>query len=96
MHKQRLENAIKKEMEALADQYFKDFYDRIKKHADDVRLEKTKKVDEDKQMLMNLSCLLYEDKYEELGKELEGILEREGISVRFTGPWPPYSFVAPG
>ncbi|MFQ5988015.1 MAG: gas vesicle protein GvpL, partial [Dehalococcoidia bacterium] len=96
MYRQRLENALKEEMEKLADKYFKDFYNRIKKHTDDVRVEKTKKVDEDKQMLMNLSCLIPKDNYEGLGEELEEILEREGISVRFTGPWPPYSFVAPG
>lgn len=95
MIKQKLENAIKKEMEKKADKYFKDFYDRIKKHVDDVRVEKTKKVGEG-QMLMNLSCLVYKDKTSELGEELGKINEMEGVSVRFTGPWPPYSFVAPG
>lgn len=96
MYKQKLEDAIKREMETLADEYFKDFYNRIRKHADDVRVERVKKGDENKQMLMNLSCLLSKDNYEGLSTELEGILETEGIFVRFTGPWPPYSFVAPG
>jgi len=96
MYKQKLEKVLKKEVEAKADEYFRDFYSRIKKHADDVRVDKTKKADEDRQMLMNLSCLVPKDKYEELGEELEGISEMEGFSVRFTGPWPPYSFVAPG
>jgi len=96
MYKQKLEKVLKKEVEAKADEYFRDFYSRIKKHADDVRVDKTKKADEDRQMLMNLSCLVPKDKYVELGEELEGISEMEGFSVRFTGPWPPYSFVAPG
>lgn len=92
MYKQKLEGAIKKEMEAKADQYFKDFYNQTKKHVDDLRVEKTKEIDKDKQMLMNLSCLVCKDKSKELGEELEKINKMEGFSVRFTGPWPPYSF----
>jgi hypothetical protein len=30
----------------------------------------------------------------ELGEELEKIEGKEGVEVRFTGPWPPYSFVS--
>ncbi len=93
MYKQKLEDALKKEMEAMADQYFKDFYQRIRQHAEDIRVDKTKRADEDKQMLMNLSCLVNKDKYKELGEELEGIRGVDGLSVRFTGPWPPYTFV---
>jgi len=92
MYKQKLEKAIKKEMEAKADHYFKDFYNQIKKHVDDLRVEKTKEIDKDKQMLINLSCLVCKDKSKELGEELEKINKMEGFSVRFTGPWPSYSF----
>ena len=94
MHRQKLENLLKKEMEFKADQCFKDFYSRIKKHIDDIRVEKTKKADQDSQMIMNLSCLVYIDKYRELGEELDEINRMEGFFVRFTGPWPPYSFVS--
>jgi hypothetical protein len=93
MYRQKLENALKREMEAKADQCFKDFYSRIKKHVCDLRVEKTKKTDDDRQMIMNLSCLVDGDKSTHLGEELEGIDKMEGFSVRFTGPWPPYSFV---
>ncbi len=95
LDKQKLEKLIKKEMEKEADLYFKDFYGKIKKHLDDVRIEKTKKI-KDKQMLMNLSCLVYKDKIKELGKELGKINKMPNFFVRFTGPWPPYSFVTPG
>jgi len=44
-------------------------------------------------LLLNLSCLLPRDQNEKLGEALEKIDGREGISVRYTGPWPPYSFV---
>ena len=93
MYRQKLENLIKCEMETKADECFKDFYSRIRKHADDIRVEKTKKAEQGLQMIMNLSCLIYKDRYTELGEELDKINRLEGFSVRFTGPWPPYSFV---
>ena len=94
MYRQKLENLLKKEMEVKADKCFKDFYSRVKKHVDDIRVEKTKKTDQDSHMIMNLSCLVYTDKYRELGEELDEINKMQGFSVRFTGPWPPYSFVS--
>jgi len=94
MYKQKLEIAIKKEMESRMVSYFKDFYERIKKHVVEIRVEKTKRTDaKDMQMIMNLSCLVAMDKYKELGAELEEIDNEEAFSVRFTGPWPAYSFV---
>jgi len=93
LYKQKLENALKRELEAKADQCFRDFYARIRRHVDDIIVEKTKPGDENTQMIMNLSCLLPRDKSTELGEELENINILEGFSVRFTGPWPPYSFV---
>ena len=94
MYKQKLESAIKEEMESRMDTHFKEFYARIKKHVDDIKVEKTKRTDEkDMQMFMNLSCLIAEDKYKALGAELEQIDNTDVFSVRFTGPWPAYSFV---
>lgn len=93
MYKQKLERAVKAEMERLAEKWFKDFYANIKKHADDIVVEKTKKAEKGKVMLLNLSCLVSKEKVETLGEELDKINNMEGFSVRFTGPWPPYSFV---
>lgn len=94
MYRQKLETLIKKEMESRMDGYFKDFFGRIKTHVEEIKVERTKKTDEkDLQMVMNLSCLIAEDKYKELGAELEQIDNTEAFSVRFTGPWPAYSFV---
>jgi len=93
MYRQRLENLIKHEMETKANECFKNFYSRIRKHTDDVRVEKTKKAEPGLQMIMNLSCLVYRDGYTELGEELGKINRMRGFVVRFTGPWPPYSFV---
>ncbi|MEI6157669.1 MAG: GvpL/GvpF family gas vesicle protein, partial [Atribacterota bacterium] len=93
MYKQKLEKAVKDEMERISGEWFQDFYRQIQKHADDVAVEKTKKTEKDKVMLLNLSCLITKEKVNDLGEELETINQREGFSVRFTGPWPPYSFV---
>ncbi len=93
LYKQKLENALKRDLESKADQCFRDFYQRIRRHVDDIVVEKTKQGDENTQMVMNLSCLLPRNKSTELGEELENINSIDGFSVRFTGPWPPYSFV---
>lgn len=87
--KQNMEKLLKKEVERKADKKFKEFYEQIKMFVDDVKVEKLK----EDNMLLNLSCLVYEDKATHLGLRLDKINKLEGYSVRFTGPWPPYSFV---
>jgi hypothetical protein len=94
MYKQKLERAVKGETEQLANAWFTDFYTRIKPHTEDIIVEKTKKLNDGKTMLLNLSCLVARDKVDSLGKELEAINNMNGFSVHFSGPWPPYSFVA--
>jgi len=94
MYRQKLETLLHQEIESRMDRYFREFYERIALHATDIRVEKTRKAeDEGKQMLLNLSCLLPRDGSHELGEELEKINALEDFSVRYTGPWPPYSFV---
>jgi hypothetical protein len=93
MYKQRLERVVKAETERLADEWFRDFYGRIMKHSDDIVVEKTRKLNNGV-MFLNLSCLVAGEKVEGLGRELEEINNTDGFSVHFSGPWPPYSFVA--
>jgi hypothetical protein len=89
---QKLAKGVRARMETQADLFAQDFYARIRRCVDDVRVEKLKKDDGGKQMLLNLSCLM-PDGGKELGHVLDKIQETAGIRVRFTGPWPPYSFV---
>ncbi len=96
MYQQKIKALLKKRMEAWADDCFRDFYADIKRVADDIQIEKTKKLEDDKQMLMNLSCLICKDRVTALGRVLDRMEGRKGLFVRFTGPWPPYSFVTPG
>ena len=56
-------------------------------------LEKIKEM-ADEQMLMNLSCLTPKNRVPELAGELDRINGLQNFSVKFTGPWPAYSFMA--
>lgn len=94
LYKQKVERAVKAEIERLANDWFKDFYARVKRHCDDIVVEKTRKADRNKVMLLNLSCLVARERVDNLGEELEKINNTEGFSVHFSGPWPAYSFVA--
>ncbi|MDD5537348.1 MAG: GvpL/GvpF family gas vesicle protein [Candidatus Omnitrophica bacterium] len=94
LYKQRVEKAVRTEIERLAGDWFKDFYARVKCHCADIVVEKTKRIGQDNVMLVNLSCLVAKEKVSHLGEELEKINNTEGFSVHFSGPWPPYSFVA--
>jgi len=97
LFKKRLEKGIRLEKERFVNKYARELYDQIKTLVDDVKLESTERqVPEkwrDKQMILNLACLAHKDKIQNLGNILEEVNKREGFAVRFTGPWPPYSFV---
>jgi hypothetical protein len=103
---QKLAKAIRSAMEKQADLFAQDFYARIRRCVEDIRVDTLKKADggkgypaaihrggDPKQMLLNLSCLMQEGSGD-LGRVLDEIQKTRGISVRFTGPWPPYSFVS--
>lgn len=93
MYLQEIESLVKQALERKANECFKDFYNRVAQQVEDVRVEKTKKTAPGLQMIMNLSCLVSKEGRKGLGKELHKISQIKGVSVRFTGPWPPYSFV---
>jgi len=50
----------------------------------------------DKKMLASFSCLVHHDKVESLGLALDEINNMDGLAVRFTGPWAPFSFTEIG
>lgn len=94
LYREKLKKLLSVELERRAAEYFNIFYPGISGLAEEVKVESVKKSDSGRKMIMNLSCLVIKDKVEPLGRLLEEI-EKDGslISVRFTGPWPPYSFV---
>ncbi|MEI6797456.1 MAG: GvpL/GvpF family gas vesicle protein, partial [Methanomassiliicoccales archaeon] len=91
MLKQKLETAVRREMEQEAEDRLQEFLALIKAAVDDICVEKNKKGDKEQVMLLNLSVLVGDDTA--LKVLLDEIDAQEAFSVRFTGPWPPYSFV---
>lgn len=47
---------------------------------------------EDAGEVASFSLLAHEDTEGAIGEQLDEIAGREGVEIRFTGPWPPYSF----
>lgn len=93
LYQEKLKGLLRAELEKKAGEYFDVFYSKIKDLADCVKVESVKKTASGKQMIMNLSCLVSKDKVHELCEVLEDIEKDIRFSVRFTGPWAPYSFV---
>jgi hypothetical protein len=88
----KLENTVRRELETAVASYYKDFYGRIRREVDEARVGGIKRVGDGRTMLMNLSVLASDAEVRALGSLLDKV-EKEGFPVRFTGPWPPYSFV---
>jgi len=97
LFKKKLEKRIHLEKEVSINKRAKELYDQIKRLVDDVKLESTKREVPEKwkgkEMILNLACLAHKDRVQSLGDMLGEVNKREGFAVRFTGPWPPYSFV---
>lgn len=90
---QKLERLLSQRMEQAADVYFKEFFQKIRTSVEEIQVGKVKKEEPPRQMLANFSCLLPREDAPKLGERLDGIGQIDGFFVRFTGPWPPYSFV---
>lgn len=92
LYKKKMEQILKSRLNEKAFKFFKSAYDTIKGMVDDLVVENLKPVSDGRQMLMNISCLVSKNKEKRLGELLDEINEA-GYETRFTGPWPPYSFV---
>lgn len=94
LYKRKLDRLLKDGIEKKAGVLFKSLYDRIKPHAVGI---KTGKLGAGNGMIMvaNFSCLVENGRVRELGEELDRFKQEsgKGLTIRFTGPWPPYSFV---
>ena len=69
----------------------------IEELVDEVKIEKKVSWIPDKykgmMMIAAFLCLVSDGNVDALGNLLDGIDKREGFSVRFSGPWAPFSFV---
>ncbi|OGP13407.1 MAG: hypothetical protein A2052_05810 [Deltaproteobacteria bacterium GWA2_54_12] len=93
LYEEKLKKEIRLCLEDAAARHYRTFYEKIKDVAEDVRVDKCHRTSDDGKMLLNVSCLLNDRQVESLGEMLDDITGQEGFSVRYTGPWPPYSFV---
>jgi len=93
IYKEKLERLLKDKMEALAANRHRELIEKIRPFCADFKVERNKKTEDGYEMIGNWSCLVAPDQVEALGAVLEEVAEMKGHKVRFTGPWPPYSFV---
>ncbi|QUL99235.1 MAG: GvpL/GvpF family gas vesicle protein [Candidatus Fermentithermobacillus carboniphilus] len=94
MYRQKLEKVIKSKVDDYVSKKLEFLHAKIEELADDVIVERAGKIDGDKVLLLNLSCLVKRTQVEALGEVLETVGSIPGFSVHFSGPWPAYSFVA--
>jgi len=92
-HKQKIQKIVERESEKYAALYFKEVYNQIIPLTYDIKVEKTQKQD-DTIMILHASVLVKKEDVQMLGAILEHINKKQGFSVEFTGPWPPYSFTS--
>ncbi|MBI5809765.1 MAG: GvpL/GvpF family gas vesicle protein [Deltaproteobacteria bacterium] len=92
LRKESFKEVLSHEIGSMAGKCFNAFYKRISGLGGEFKVERTGP-EGGKRMIMNLSCLLSEAQAKEMGELLEDISSYSFVSLRFTGPWPPYSFV---
>lgn len=88
---QKLEKALAAKLLEKAEKDCRHQQETLASLAEEVTSNKLKKLEGERQMILNLSLLARRDRVETIGETLEPF-EENGVEVRFTGPWPPYSF----
>ncbi len=93
----KLDQKIKRDLEAESRLLEEEFLAQIKVHADRLVVnDRPSRIPEnfrDKKLMASYSCLVHKNNVDRLGEVLEGINSLQGFRVRFTGPWAPFSFV---
>jgi hypothetical protein len=91
-YRQKIEQALRRGLEAKAEEDYRGCFRQVTALFPEVHVNKLTKPP-DRQMIVNLSVLAPRERVAELGAVLAGF-QAEGVEVRFTGPWPPYSFAS--
>lgn len=89
----KIASAVKEEMERKAQRDFTTCYERLKERSEGTHVNKVRRQD-DKAMIANLSLLVRRASVQEIGAVLQEAGDEQGVEIRFTGPWPPYTFAA--
>lgn len=90
---QRLKEISSKEAGRLSNQ----FCSRIRPLVEDLKVEgkRSRRPEKyrDEELMIACSCLISDENVDKLGEVLDEIQKQYGFTVRFTGPWAPFSFV---
>ncbi len=92
LYREKLEKLTSDRMKEEKKAMKSDLLKKIRPDVDRLDEEEAKSFSGETETLLSVACLVESGEYEELGNTLEEIDDREGLSVRFTGPWAPYSF----
>lgn len=93
---ERFSRLLKAELEAVAAQIQKNVLKVIQARAADFRMSQTGRED-GQGVLMKVDLLIDQAQLAPLGEELEALqlqMRNEGLKMRLTGPWPPFSFAS--
>jgi hypothetical protein len=90
---QRLKSLVASEARCQAERYLSSISSQVEELIADGKSSWTPEGCQDLQLLASYTCLVCQEKVEGLGETLDQINRLEGFSVRFTGPWAPFSFV---
>lgn len=90
---QRLQAALDEEMRILADRYAREYREVLGGLSTGVRPERLRQAGDGLQMIAHFSCLVPREDADRLAGMIEEC-RRDGLLVKVSGPWPPYSFVA--
>lgn len=86
---------LREKLENKVDSFCASCYAQISKCADKIRINKIEgALMQEKQPIMNLSCLVQNNRVEELKAVLKKIGDLEGFDARLSGPWQPYNFIS--
>jgi hypothetical protein len=95
----KLELKIKDVSNAIIIKQAEKFASILMEHVEEIKISKVHHVPErfkDKKLIASFSCLVLKGKIKTLGAALGTINELQGYTVRFTGPWAPFSFTKIG
>ncbi len=97
MLQKKVEMVIRNELRKEVEECSKKIKEEIREYADEIKEQKIIKAEnqklEDKEQILNLSCLVHNNNVDALGKILEKINKTKCLSAKFSGPWPPFNFV---
>ncbi len=91
LYERRLARVVDRRVDAVMAAEAEAIRAAVASHCVEVRTDGARPGDED--VVVRLSLLLEPAGADAVGRVLEPVAKRPGFEVRFTGPWPPYSFV---